>query len=171
MTNFCNFKLCICFKCLSPQSAFCSLSLFFVFIYLLFVCLLPKQRFLFVNLSSPPPYIYLSRSTQVNMYRLFSVSALNPQGLSSPHLLGPRENDSPAVRLQKHLKDQYPKRSSVFNIETLSGVASYTQIRTCVLEKFVRFSVYTFKYSVLSPRPDKCGKSERENYATSFLFL
>lgn len=30
-------------------------------------------------------------------------------------------------------------------------------------------SAYIFKKSVLSPRPDKCGKRERENYATFFL--
>ena len=30
---------------------------------------------------------------------------------------------------------------------------------------------YIFKYSILGLRPDKCGKSERENYAKPFFFL
>ena len=56
------------------------------------------------------------------------------------------------------------------------GVASFTQnnthVRTWKIGTiFYSFSAYTFKDSVLNPRPDKYGKSERENYATSFVFL
>ena len=49
-------------------------------------------------------------------------------------------------------------------------LASLTQIhmRTREIGRILNFFS---KYSVLSPRPDKCSKSERENCATSFLFL